>query len=82
MEGQSLTEMKGGMGGGNTNWKTLCDVKAEHLGHGEKVHTRTRTHMLSVGLTRSDMEEMATLDILLFKNDSLKIIKDKLRGFC
>lgn len=40
MEGQSLTEMRtGGGGGGNTNWKTLTDVKTEHLGHGEKVHT-------------------------------------------
>lgn len=37
MEGQSLTEMRSG--GGNTNWKTLTDVKTEHLGHGEKVHT-------------------------------------------
>lgn len=36
MEGQSLTEMKTGGGGGNTNWKTLSDVKNEHLGHGEK----------------------------------------------
>ncbi|XP_029303122.1 replication protein A 70 kDa DNA-binding subunit [Cottoperca gobio] len=35
MDGQSLTEMKGG-GGGNTNWKTLADVKTEHLGHGDK----------------------------------------------
>lgn len=39
MEGQSLTEMRSGGGGGNTNWKTLTDVKTEHLGHGEKVHT-------------------------------------------
>lgn len=38
MEGQSLTEMRSGGGGGNTNWKTLTDVKTEHLGHGEKVH--------------------------------------------
>ncbi|XP_060902628.1 replication protein A 70 kDa DNA-binding subunit [Labrus mixtus] len=36
MEGQSLTESKGGGGGGNTNWKTLSDVKTEHLGHGDK----------------------------------------------
>uniref|UniRef100_H3DFJ8 Replication protein A subunit n=1 Tax=Tetraodon nigroviridis TaxID=99883 RepID=H3DFJ8_TETNG len=37
MEGQSLTEMRTGSGGGgNTNWKTLADVKSEHLGHGEK----------------------------------------------
>ncbi|XP_026196533.1 replication protein A 70 kDa DNA-binding subunit [Anabas testudineus] len=36
MDGQSLTEVKGGSGGGNTNWKTLSDVKTEHLGHGDK----------------------------------------------
>ncbi|XP_074495993.1 replication protein A 70 kDa DNA-binding subunit [Sebastes fasciatus] len=35
MDGQSLTESKGG-GGGLTNWKTLSDVKTEHLGHGDK----------------------------------------------
>ncbi|XP_072320453.1 replication protein A 70 kDa DNA-binding subunit [Eucyclogobius newberryi] len=35
MEAQSLTELRGG-GGGNTNWKSLSDVKTEHLGHGEK----------------------------------------------
>lgn len=36
IDGQSLTEVKGGSGGGNTNWKTLSDVKTEHLGHGDK----------------------------------------------
>uniref|UniRef100_A0A4W6BXZ8 Replication protein A subunit n=1 Tax=Lates calcarifer TaxID=8187 RepID=A0A4W6BXZ8_LATCA len=36
MDGQSLTELKGGSGGGNTNWKALSDVKTEHLGHGDK----------------------------------------------
>lgn len=36
MDGQSLTEAKGPGGGGNTNWKTLSDVKTEHLGHGDK----------------------------------------------
>lgn len=36
VDGQSLTEMRGGGGGGNTNWKSLSDVKTEHLGHGEK----------------------------------------------
>uniref|UniRef100_A0AAQ5ZGJ0 Replication protein A subunit n=1 Tax=Amphiprion ocellaris TaxID=80972 RepID=A0AAQ5ZGJ0_AMPOC len=36
MDGQSLTEVKGGSGGGNTNWKSLSDVKNEHLGHGDK----------------------------------------------
>lgn len=36
LDGQSLTEMRGSGGGANTNWKTLSDVKTEHLGHGEK----------------------------------------------
>ncbi|KAI1903264.1 hypothetical protein AGOR_G00025420 [Albula goreensis] len=37
LDGQSVTELKaGGGGGGNTNWKTLTDIKTEHLGHGEK----------------------------------------------
>ncbi|XP_077397199.1 replication protein A 70 kDa DNA-binding subunit isoform X2 [Festucalex cinctus] len=36
LEGQSLTESKGSGGMGNSNWKTLSDVKTEHLGHGEK----------------------------------------------
>ncbi|KAM7399145.1 hypothetical protein PAMP_018434 [Pampus punctatissimus] len=36
MDGQSLTEVKGGSGGGNTNWKAIADVKNEHLGHGDK----------------------------------------------
>ncbi|XP_077468257.1 replication protein A 70 kDa DNA-binding subunit isoform X3 [Stigmatopora argus] len=36
MEGESLTELRSGGGVGNTNWKTLSDVKTEHLGHGEK----------------------------------------------
>ncbi|XP_059930394.1 replication protein A 70 kDa DNA-binding subunit isoform X2 [Gadus macrocephalus] len=35
VEGQSLTEARGS-GGGTTNWKTLSDVKTEHLGHGDK----------------------------------------------
>lgn len=35
MDGQSLTEARGS-GGGLTNWKTLSDVKTEHLGHGDK----------------------------------------------
>lgn len=44
MEGQSLTEMRSGSGGGgNTNWKTLSDVKTEHLGHGEKVLSLSHT---------------------------------------
>ncbi|KAL4647576.1 replication protein A 70 kDa DNA-binding subunit isoform X2 [Arapaima gigas] len=37
LDGQSMTELKSGGGGGvNTNWKTLTDVKMEHLGHGDK----------------------------------------------
>jgi len=37
VDGQSLTELRGGGGGSaNTNWKTLADVKTEHLGHGDK----------------------------------------------
>uniref|UniRef100_A0AAQ4QM76 Replication protein A subunit n=1 Tax=Gasterosteus aculeatus aculeatus TaxID=481459 RepID=A0AAQ4QM76_GASAC len=35
LDGQSLTEVRGS-GGGLTNWKTLSDVKTEHLGHGDK----------------------------------------------
>lgn len=35
LDGQSMTEMRGG--GGLTNWKTLADVKNELLGHGDKV---------------------------------------------
>lgn len=37
MDGQSMTELRGPGGGGNTNWKTLAEVKNEHLGHGDKV---------------------------------------------
>ncbi|XP_076832504.1 replication protein A 70 kDa DNA-binding subunit [Brachyhypopomus gauderio] len=36
LEAQSMTEMRGGGAGGPTNWKTLADVKNEHLGHGDK----------------------------------------------
>ncbi|MED6231715.1 60S acidic ribosomal protein P1, partial [Ataeniobius toweri] len=36
MEGQSLTEVRGGSGRLMENWKTLADVKSEHLGHGDK----------------------------------------------
>uniref|UniRef100_A0A672QIY0 Replication protein A subunit n=1 Tax=Sinocyclocheilus grahami TaxID=75366 RepID=A0A672QIY0_SINGR len=35
VDGQSMTELRG-PGGGNTNWKTLAEVKNEHLGHGDK----------------------------------------------
>jgi len=59
MDGQSMTEVKGS-GGGNTNWKTLSDVKTEHLGHGEKVYTCS-------ALPLSNIQDMVTLDILLFR---------------
>ncbi|KAA0702043.1 Replication protein A 70 kDa DNA-binding subunit [Triplophysa tibetana] len=36
IDGQSMTEMRGPGGGGNTNWKTLMEVKNENLGHGDK----------------------------------------------
>ncbi|XP_069471464.1 replication protein A 70 kDa DNA-binding subunit [Ambystoma mexicanum] len=36
-EASSISDMKGGgAGGGNTNWKSLLEVKSENLGHGEK----------------------------------------------
>ncbi|KAM4046800.1 replication protein A 70 kDa DNA-binding subunit [Anomaloglossus baeobatrachus] len=36
IEGSSISESRGGAGGGNTNWKSLLEVKNENLGHGEK----------------------------------------------
>ncbi|KAM4797070.1 replication protein A 70 kDa DNA-binding subunit [Rhinophrynus dorsalis] len=37
MEATSISELRGGgMGGGNTNWKSLLEVKNENMGHGEK----------------------------------------------
>ncbi|KAM8976611.1 replication protein A 70 kDa DNA-binding subunit isoform 2-T2 [Pelodytes ibericus] len=37
LEGTSISEARGGgMSGGNTNWKSLLEVKNENLGHGEK----------------------------------------------
>jgi len=40
-----MTELRGpGGGGGNTNWKTLAEVKNEHLGHGDKVWHHTLTN--------------------------------------
>ncbi|XP_073421784.1 replication protein A 70 kDa DNA-binding subunit isoform X2 [Dendrobates tinctorius] len=36
LEGASISESRGGAGGGNTNWKSLLEVKNENLGHGEK----------------------------------------------
>lgn len=82
MEGQSLTEMKGGGGGGNTNWKTLSDVKNEHLGHGEKVRTRTLGRFFSCfpcTLPHSLMQHSDT-ESLLFRGDSSEVLKDKLKG--
>ncbi|XP_063812185.1 replication protein A 70 kDa DNA-binding subunit [Pseudophryne corroboree] len=36
LEGTSISESRGGVGGGNTNWKSLLEVKNENLGHGDK----------------------------------------------
>ncbi|CAH2219942.1 replication A 70 kDa DNA-binding subunit [Pelobates cultripes] len=37
LEGTSISESRGGgMGGGNTNWKSLLEAKNENLGHGDK----------------------------------------------
>lgn len=38
LEGTSISDQRGGTsgGGGNTNWKTLLEVKNENLGHGDK----------------------------------------------
>ncbi|XP_045382091.1 replication protein A 70 kDa DNA-binding subunit isoform X1 [Lemur catta] len=37
LDGVSISDLKsGGVGGSNTNWKTLYDVKAENLGQGDK----------------------------------------------
>lgn len=45
LDGQSMTEMRGGGSGGPTNWKTLADVKNEHLGHGDKVSALLIEHV-------------------------------------
>ncbi|XP_069339594.1 replication protein A 70 kDa DNA-binding subunit isoform X2 [Eulemur rufifrons] len=36
LDGVSISDLKSGVGGSNTNWKTLYDVKAENLGQGDK----------------------------------------------
>ncbi|XP_035946962.1 replication protein A 70 kDa DNA-binding subunit isoform X3 [Halichoerus grypus] len=37
LDGVSISDLKsGGIGGSNTNWKTLYEVKSENLGHGDK----------------------------------------------
>nr|XP_029135221.1 replication protein A 70 kDa DNA-binding subunit-like isoform X2 [Labrus bergylta] len=36
LNSQSLTEMRSSGSGAKTNWKSLSDVKEEHMGHGEK----------------------------------------------
>lgn len=36
VDSQSLTEARPGGSGARMNWKTLSDVKSEHMGHGEK----------------------------------------------
>uniref|UniRef100_A0A8C5MTN6 Replication protein A subunit n=1 Tax=Leptobrachium leishanense TaxID=445787 RepID=A0A8C5MTN6_9ANUR len=39
LEGTSISESRGGgMGGGNTNWKSLLEAKNENLGHGDKAN--------------------------------------------
>ncbi|XP_064438433.1 replication protein A 70 kDa DNA-binding subunit isoform X3 [Mirounga angustirostris] len=39
LDGVSISDLKsGGIGGSNTNWKTLYEVKSENLGHGDKVN--------------------------------------------
>jgi len=43
VDSQSLTDTRPASSGFRMNWKTLSDVKNEHMGHGEKV---TRTHTL------------------------------------
>lgn len=71
MEGQSLTEMRtGGGGGGNTNWKTLTDVKTEHLGHGEKVHVLFDTPHVHI------------VNSLLHQDAPLNTSKAELKGWC
>lgn len=38
LDAVSISDLKsGGLGGGNTNWKTLYEVKSENLGQGDKV---------------------------------------------
>ena len=38
LAGVSISDLKsGGIGGSNTNWKTLYEVKSENLGQGDKV---------------------------------------------
>ena len=86
MDGQSLTEVKAGGGGGLTNWKTLADVKTEHLGHGDKVHAqRKRSHTGSTGFTltrTSNIQDTMAADVLLFKGDSFKRFKGEVEGPC
>lgn len=45
LDSQSLTETRSVGSGAKMNWKTLSDVKNEHMGHGEKVQcTRADIH--------------------------------------
>lgn len=38
LDAVSISDLKsGGLAGGNTNWKTLYEVKSENLGQGDKV---------------------------------------------
>ncbi|XP_077021613.1 replication protein A 70 kDa DNA-binding subunit isoform X1 [Tamandua tetradactyla] len=36
LDGVSISDLKSGVGGSNTNWKTLYEVKSENLGQGDK----------------------------------------------
>ncbi|KAM6164445.1 replication protein A 70 kDa DNA-binding subunit [Rhynchocyon petersi] len=36
LDGVSISDLKTGVGGSNTNWKTLYEVKSENLGQGDK----------------------------------------------
>lgn len=49
LECTSISDARGGPASGvNTNWKTLYDVKAENLGHGDKVQTWLGEYKLCV----------------------------------
>lgn len=73
MEGQSLTDVKGGSGGGNTNWKNLSDVKTEHLGHGDKVPARWGFFVCFSALTPTlqiwELQTHCDSWVLIFKDE-------------
>lgn len=42
LDGVSISDLRsGGIGGSNTNWKTLYEAKSENLGQGDKVPHRS-----------------------------------------